>query len=125
MSGRMQELLQGLLLLFTLSKPLTNVKSPLNLLRCVCLFPAAENRQRLTVDERRKENHEEQLHEWENYVEEERDGKSSHLSHREDVPRRWTVRDLHPSWGLGSRGGGRRRRGGWGQWCGVGKVRMK
>uniref|UniRef100_A0A4W3GGL2 Vascular endothelial growth factor C-like n=1 Tax=Callorhinchus milii TaxID=7868 RepID=A0A4W3GGL2_CALMI len=31
-----------------------------------------------------------------------------HLSHQEDVPKRWAVRDLHPSWWMGSGGFGGR-----------------
>ncbi|XP_042191204.1 upper zone of growth plate and cartilage matrix associated a [Callorhinchus milii] len=58
----------------------------------------AENRQRLTVDERRKENHEEQLHEWENYVEEERDEQYERTREKTESWREWHYDGLYPSY---------------------------
>ena len=40
-------------------------------------FPSVENRQKLRADELRREYHEEQRNEFENFVEEQNDGKSS------------------------------------------------
>lgn len=41
------------------------------------IIPTAEQRVRVTADERRREYNEERRNEYENYVEEERDGKTS------------------------------------------------
>lgn len=45
------------------------------------LIPTAEQRLRVTADERRREYNEERRNEYENYVEEERDGKTSVKRH--------------------------------------------
>ncbi|XP_067861165.1 upper zone of growth plate and cartilage matrix associated a [Heptranchias perlo] len=57
---------------------------------------AAENRQRLTADERRKEYHEEQLHEWENYVEEEQDEQYERNREKIESWRQWHYDGLYP-----------------------------
>ncbi|XP_051889991.1 upper zone of growth plate and cartilage matrix associated a [Pristis pectinata] len=59
---------------------------------------AAEHRQRLAADERRKEYHEEQLYEWENYVEEEQDEQYERNRERVESWRQWHYDGLYPSY---------------------------
>ncbi|XP_067915896.1 upper zone of growth plate and cartilage matrix associated a [Heterodontus francisci] len=56
----------------------------------------AENRQRLAADERRKEYHEEQLNEWENYVEEEQDEQYERTREKVESWRQWHYDGLYP-----------------------------
>ncbi|XP_055509452.1 upper zone of growth plate and cartilage matrix associated a [Leucoraja erinacea] len=59
---------------------------------------AAEKRQRLSADERRKEYHEEQLNEWENYVEEEQDEQYERNREKVESWRQWHYDGLYPSY---------------------------
>ncbi|XP_041059112.1 upper zone of growth plate and cartilage matrix associated a [Carcharodon carcharias] len=56
----------------------------------------AENRQRLAADERRKEYHEEQLNEWENFVEEEQDEQYERTRENVESWRQWHYDGLYP-----------------------------
>ncbi|XP_078275505.1 upper zone of growth plate and cartilage matrix associated a [Rhinoraja longicauda] len=56
----------------------------------------AEHRQRLSADERRKEYHEEQLNEWENYVEEEQDEQYERNREKVESWRQWHYDGLYP-----------------------------
>uniref|UniRef100_UPI00398F8AC5 upper zone of growth plate and cartilage matrix associated a n=1 Tax=Pristiophorus japonicus TaxID=55135 RepID=UPI00398F8AC5 len=58
----------------------------------------AENRQRLAADERRKEYHEEQLNEWENFVEEEQDEQYERNREKIESWRQWHYDGLYPSY---------------------------
>ncbi|XP_062928232.1 upper zone of growth plate and cartilage matrix associated a [Mobula hypostoma] len=57
---------------------------------------AAENQQRLAADERRKEYHEEQLNEWENYVEEVQDEQYERNRERVESWRQWHYDGVYP-----------------------------
>lgn len=66
------------------------VQIPLFLGATLTSYPSpAENRQKLRADELRREYHEEQRNEFENFVEEQNDGKSSSASVSREVGLRW------------------------------------
>ncbi|XP_006013142.1 upper zone of growth plate and cartilage matrix associated a [Latimeria chalumnae] len=58
----------------------------------------AENRQRYAVDERRREYHEEQRNEFENYAEEERDEQNERSREQIEQWREWHYDGLYPSY---------------------------